>query len=279
MADNKNALGLDDYSVVMAVYKNDRSVWFREALDSIINQTVKSNDVILVRDGKVSQKLEDVLIEYEERLGVKVIRLEEGVGAGEARNIGIRQAKHSLVAIMDADDIAVPRRFELQLAMFRDNPHLTIAGGQIAEFEVRPDTVVSYRQVPLLHEEIVAFSKRRSPFNNMCVCFVKDYILEVGGYKKSTHAEDYNLWLELLSRGRIGMNVADVLCLVRTDAAALKRRITWERTSELLKLRYKYFRTGYIGTSDLLVASVANIGLFVAPAGVVKFVYKKVLRK
>ena len=265
-------------SVVMSVYKNDRGEWFRMAIDSILRQSLKSDDIIIVRDGLVSDEINEILSDYELNPSVTVIRLENNVGAGEARNIGIRIARNELVAIMDADDISVPNRLELQLSEFKNNPHLSIVGGQMAEFEGSLQNVVSYRNVPLNHTDILMFSKRRSPFNNMCVCFVKSHILAVGGYNNATRAEDYNLWLALLSTGRKASNLSDTLCYVRINDAALSRRTTFEQTFELLKMRYRYFKCRYISFSDFALVSILNIGMLILPAVLIKLVYKKALR-
>lgn len=265
-------------SVVISVYKNDRSDWFRAAVDSILSQTVTSNDIIIVRDGIVSKEIDIILDQYELRRDIRVVRLGSNIGAGEARNIGLRMAGNELVAIMDADDIAVPNRFELQLAEFNKNPHLSLVGGQIAEFEGSPENVLSYRRVPQEYWDIVDFSKRRSPFNNMTVCIAKSDALAVGGYKAATRAEDYSLWLELLSSGRKVSNLPEILCFVRIDDAALMRRITLEHAIELLKLRYRFFKRKYIGMPDLIIANSANLALLLLPVSLVRLVYKRVLR-
>ena len=275
---NKTNLKFTTCSVVMSVYKKDRRDWFRAALDSILDQTVVSDDIIVVRDGIVSDEIDKILNQYELNHGIKVVRLDSNVGAGEARNVGLRLARNELVAIMDADDISVRNRFELQLAEFNNKPYLSLVGGQIAEFEDTPENVVSYRSVPQKHKDIIEFSKRRSPFNNMTVCIVKSDALAAGGYKAATRVEDYNLWLELLSSGRKVSNLSEVLCFVRINDAAVLRRMTLEHAAELLKLRYKYYRRNYVGLYDLIIASVASFALLLLPVGIARLVYKGVLR-
>lgn len=265
-------------SVVMSIYKNDKPEWARSAIESMLSQSLASDDIILIKDGPVSPAIELILNGYEKFPNIRVVRFKDNIGAGAARNFGIALANNELVAIMDADDISVPDRLQSQVSAFNFNPQLSIVGGQIAEFEKNTDNIVSYRNVPITHKEIVSFSKRRSPFNNMSVCFRKSHIMSVGGYKHSTRAEDYNLWLELLSTDKLALNLPQILCLVRVDQASFRRRVTYEHTSELFKLRYKYLRRGYISITDLLIANSASILMLTLPGVLTKLIYKKVLR-
>lgn len=162
------------FSVVMAVYEKDKPEWLRQSVESIINQTVQSDDIVIVCDGPVGAELKAVLREYEGRHdAVRVVRLSVNVGAGEARNKGVGATRHELVAIMDADDISLPHRFDLQLKQFKKNPELTLVGGQISEFEGESDNILSYRKVPIEYEEIKRFARYRSPINHVTVMFKK----------------------------------------------------------------------------------------------------------
>ena len=105
---------MDNYSVLMSVYHKEKAEFLREALDSIWNQTVQTDDFVLVCDGPLNEELDSVIAEHEKaHPGVlHVIRLEKNGGLGNALNIGIKQCKNELIARMDSDDISYPDRCE-----------------------------------------------------------------------------------------------------------------------------------------------------------------------
>src|SRR5690606_7480918 len=124
---------------------------------------------------------------------------------------------YEIVCIADTDDICVSDRFEKQINFLENNPEITIVGGQIYEFISSLDNLISLRKVPLTHEEIVVFSQKKSPFNNVTIAYRKDHVLAVGGYHHHLWMEDYNLFLRLISHGYKMCNLPDVLAYVRTD--------------------------------------------------------------
>lgn len=218
---------LESFSVSMCVYAGDNPTWFRTAVDSILNQSVKPSEVVLVVDGPVPKSLESVIVEFESMPLFKVIWLPENKGHGKARRIGLENCSHELVALMDADDISESDRFEKQLWCFRQDPELSVLGGIIAEFMEDKDHVIGYRVVPSEHREILAYMKSRCPMNQVTIMFRKSEVLKAGGYQDWYCNEDYYLWVRMhLQRMKFG-NVPDVLVKVRTNQKMYQRRGGW----------------------------------------------------
>ena len=268
-----------EYSVVMAVYKNDRPEWFLQAIDSLLTQTVRSNDIIIVVDGPLTSELDNVLSGYEKHEEVSVIRLPENKGLGNALNVGIAQSSNELIGRMDADDISVSNRFELQLAEFAKNPDLGILGGQIAEFIDMPDTITAHRKVPVSYADIKRFAKRRSPFNHPTVMYKKSVIQKLGGYDISAiRIEDYDLWLRALSQGVVCANISSVLLNYRATADTMQRRRTFMSLQNHIKARARFYKRGDIAFSDFMYGVSTQVALFVLPAGVANTIFDKVAR-
>ena len=101
-----------EFSVGMCVYGKDNPEWFRRALDSVYSQTVKPNEVVLVVDGPIGDDLQSVIEEYSSVDGFKAIYLETNHGHGNARRKSLECCSYELVALMDADDVCLPDRFE-----------------------------------------------------------------------------------------------------------------------------------------------------------------------
>ena len=136
------------FSVSMCVYGKDNPLWFETAVESVINQTVRASEIVLVVDGPVPDELDSIIKKYEAMPEFKVIRFKENQGHGNARRAGLKAATYELVALMDADDICIPERFEKQLEIFANDPTVDIVGGNISEFIGDPENIVAKREVP-----------------------------------------------------------------------------------------------------------------------------------
>ncbi len=212
------------FSVSMCVYGKDNPDWFREAADSLLNQSVPADEIVLIVDGPVPEALGAVIGEYESTGAMRVIRLPENRGHGEARRIGLASCTHEIVALMDADDIALPDRFEKQIAALEKDPTLSIVGGKIAEFIGTEDNVIGCRTVPCAHGDICTYMKRRCPFNQVTVMFRKSHAEEAGGYLDWYCDEDYYLWARMYLAGMRFENLPDTLVHVRVNPDTYCRR-------------------------------------------------------
>lgn len=154
----------------------------------------------------------------------KVIYLEKNEGHGNARRKGLVECSNDIVALMDADDVCVPQRFEKQLAYFVNNPELSIVGGQIAEFVRNVDNVVGIRQVPTDDLSIKQYMKKRCPMNQMTVMFRKKELERAGGYIDWYCEEDYYLWARMALQDCTFANLPDILVNVRVGEAMSARR-------------------------------------------------------
>lgn len=225
------------FSLLMCVYKNDNPDYFDEALRSIINQTIKPDEIILVVDGPVPNSINDVISNYEKKHNLTVIRLLQNVGHGNARRIGMENCSHELIALMDADDISVSNRFEKQLRCFEQNPNISIVGGNIKEFLGSVENIVGIRKVPQANKDIIQFMKKRCPFNQMTVMFRSSEINKAGGYKDWYHNEDYYLWIRMYMSGATFINLNDSLVLVRASKEMYARRGGWKYFASEAKLQ------------------------------------------
>lgn len=217
---------MGNYSVLMSVYKNDKPEPFRLALDSMIYQTVKPDEIVLMVDGPVGEHLNAVITEYQDKHQdlFRVVRNEENIGLGLTLQKGVLMCKNELIARMDSDDIARLSRCEKQLACFEHNPSLSIVGGQIQEFQGNADNVIGKRIVPTKNDEIYNYLKKRCPFNHMTVMFKKRAVLESGNYQHLLYNEDYQLWINMAKKKCVFENVDEVLVDVRVDEKTYERR-------------------------------------------------------
>jgi glycosyltransferase involved in cell wall biosynthesis len=273
---------MEKYSVLMSVYCKEKAEYFRQAIDSMLSQTVQPDEFVLVCDGPLTPELDAMINEYKQAQPelFKVIRLEENRGLGIALSVGLQECSHELVARMDTDDISLPDRLEKQLSLMQANPQISAVGGQIAEFYDDPETVMDYRIVPQTHEDIYKRASSRNPMNHMTVVYKKSHVMESGNYDDHPGFEDYHLWVKMLSKGYRFMNIPDVCCHVRTGEGLAKRRCgvsyfrhTW-RMEKLL--REKGMLTLFQFWKNV---SVRFVGTVLLPPCMIRVLYKKTMRQ
>ena len=267
---------MEKYSVLMSVYYKEKPEYLDLSIKSILDQTVKPDEFIIVEDGPLTVELDEVINKYlkDNTEVFHVIKLKQNGGLGHALNIGIKASRNELIARMDSDDISLPDRCEKQLKAFQVNPELSIIGTQIDEFINDPKNVVSSRIVPTTDEDIRKFARRRSPFNHPTVMYRKSDLLRLKGYQTSGRKEDLDLFIRMINNGCKALNLNEALLLYRSNEDNLKRRKTWKNCSEYIQIMFGFYRKGYCGLSDLLYVIVGQLLLFILPtklAGIMSF--------
>lgn len=213
------------FSVCMSVYKNDSADNFTDAVLSIYNQTCPPDEIIIVIDGPVPEIIHKTIDTLIQKISIiKVIPLKQNMGHAIARQTGLEAAKHNLCAIMDADDLSVPNRFEKQLNVFNEFNDVSVVGGLINEFHPTIDNVVGSRIVPKYDTDIKNYMKSRCPMNLVTVMLKKNDIMEVGGYQDWYCEEDYYLWIRLTLAGYKFYNIQENLVNVRVGKEMYQRR-------------------------------------------------------
>ena len=214
------------YSVLMSVYYKEKPEYLREAMQSMFNQSVPTNDFVLVCDGQLNDGLDEVINEMQAKHKdiLHVYRLEKNQGLGKALNFGLKHCQNELVARMDSDDISKIDRCEKQINVFESKSDISICSGVIEEFSENKEIVDAVRIVPETNEEIIEFAKKRNPFNHPCVMYKKSAVEEVGSYQDFYLLEDYYLWVRMILKNIKGYNIQNSLLSMRAGSDMYKRR-------------------------------------------------------
>lgn len=265
----------------MSVYYKEKPEFLRQSIMSIFDQTVSTNDFVLVCDGKLTDELDSVICEMQNRFGevLNVVRLQQNVGLGKALNEGIKHCKNDLVARMDSDDISYPDRCERQLVIFDKISDANIVGGVIEEFSESTEKIDSKRVVPETNEEIIAFAKKRCPFNHPCVMYRKEAVQNAGGYQDLYLLEDYYLWIRMLINGSVGYNIQEPILWMRAGNGMYKRRSGLKYAKSQIKLLKFMKEKNFIENQQYIKSAVIRFGLSVSPNFLRKFLYGKIMRK
>nr|WP_253187237.1 glycosyltransferase [Paenibacillus sp. GP183] len=261
----------------MSVYYKENPIFFRESIKSMLHQTIRPDEIIIVKDGKLTKDLEEVISEFINPL-IKVISLDENKGLGEALNIGMRYCSNDLIARMDTDDISKKDRCEKQLRMFSANESLSIVSSSIVEFDENINNVKTIKKLPTNHNDIIEYARKRNPFNHPAVMFKKSAVEIAGGYKHFHLFEDYYLWVRMIMNGAICANIDEPLLYMRTNSALYNRRGGCSYCKCIIKFKWYLKEIGFISAKNFLISTIAQGTVAILPNKLRMSVYKKFLR-
>lgn len=271
---------MEKYSVLMSVYYKENPIWLKESIESMLKQTVKCDEFVIVKDGKLTNELNNIINGYVKKYRdlFKVIELKENKGLGIALKIGLENCKNEFVARMDADDYSVPERCEKELEMFEKNSDLHIIGSNIAEFTENIENVISYRRLPVNDKEIKQFSKTRNPFGHPSVMFKKSKVMEAGNYRNYYLCEDYDMWIRMIKCNANCYNFKEILVYMRISKDFYKRRGGIKYLKTILKFKKEQYKSGFYSLKDYIISSSASTVICLMPNVIRDFIYRKLLR-
>lgn len=265
---------MQQYSVLMTMYKKDVPAYAKLAIDSMLNQTVITDDFVLVCDGPLTEELNELLGEYSRKYPFfNVVKLPQNIGLGAALRKGVILCKNELIARMDDDDIARPQRCELELLEFEKRHDLDICGSFMNEFESNPTEIIRIKEVPVSQEEILSFSRRRNPFNHSTVMFKKESILSVGNYSPMRTNQDVDLWVRALNQGLVGTNIPEALVNFRFDSKTYQRRKDWKNVKLMIEVWSSFRKNRYCSLLDYMYVVLMQMSAYILPSKCLEWAY------
>lgn len=271
---------LPEYSVLMAVYHRDRPEWFEEAVESMAQQTLPPYEIVIVEDGRLAEALYAAEKRCIERYPkwIRIVRREQNQGLAAAMRYGLKECQCEWIARMDADDLSEPTRCEEELQMALAEG-ADIVGCDCEEFFETIQHPAAKRLFPASHDELVRFSRRRTPFCHPAVMMKKTVVLESGNYKDVYLHEDYDLFVRIFAHGYRGCSVKRILHYVRVGRDFYGRRGGARYVKALLNYNVQLLRSGWMKPSDFIVRSCGNILVGLSPVSVRSWCYRRLLRK
>ncbi len=199
-------------SVLMSVHNGQD--FLREAIESILNQTYRDFEFIVVDDASTDNSLNILKSFSDPRL--KILEVEKNIGLVDALNLALKQAKGKYVARMDADDVSYPDRFAQQVARMVDEPNLVLLGTSYDCIDVSGCILRNHAlktDNDNLQKELI---KEGNQFGHPTVMMRSQTVKSIGGYRKlaGPYSQDYDLWLRLSEIGKIA-NLSNSLLAYR----------------------------------------------------------------
>jgi glycosyltransferase involved in cell wall biosynthesis len=217
-------------SVLIGAYDNEATL--RQAIDSILAQTVRELELIVIDDGSAdgSRAVAEAVADPR----VRVLAMPGNVGIARSLNAGLREARAPVVAVQDADDHSEPHRLERQLALLEERPDVAVVGSRMREVdaagrEVAPRTLFRAGDV---RDVLLRFN----PIPNTSAAFRRDVVLGLGGYDpRYRYAAEYDLWLRVADR-HVVWALDEPLSTRRMGAANVAARAQRAQTAEAIRI-------------------------------------------
>lgn len=261
----------------MSVYEKENPAFLRKSVESMISQTVKPDEFILVVDGPVSNGLKKTVLSLEKEYSLKVVYLQQNKGLGAALNFGLKHCSNEIIARMDSDDIAFEDRIEKQLSLMIEE-EADIVSGTVLEFVDDIDNIISAKNVPQKHDDILKWVKKRNPFNHPAVVFKKSVVLSCGGYSDYLFFEDYELFANALSKGAKGANLDSPCLFMRAGKDMYKRRGGIRYVKNMLRFYNRFAELGFCSFKEKILVVFPRIVVALLPVCFREGLYKKFLR-
>ncbi len=206
-------------SVIMSVYNGDK--YLREAVESILNQTYKDFEFIIINDGSTDDSL-GILKNFQiEDSRIKFVS-RENKGLIESLNEGVKVAQGEYIVRIDADDVSLPERLQKQLKYVIDND-LAVCGTWAEGIDENGDKIYNMDYPPVAGK-VRSFTLLHNPFIHPSVIFRKDVFEKVGGYRKFfKYIEDYELWTRIVFKYKTG-NIPEALLKYRMHDGQITRK-------------------------------------------------------
>ncbi len=217
-------------SVILPVY--NAQDYISEAIESILNQTFQNFELILINDGSSDDSLE-IINSYSDHR-IRVIN-QKNKGLARSLNIGLAQANGKFIARMDADDISLANRLEVQVRFLEKNPHIKLVGSAVDLIDKNGHLICS--DVSFTGNSFLKWflKNKGNPFKHPTVLFHKEVAINVGGYneKIGKYFEDYYLWNEISKHGDIEI-INKVLLKYRITPGSIMSSVKTKEFSDFM---------------------------------------------
>jgi glycosyltransferase involved in cell wall biosynthesis len=185
-------------SVVMPVF-NTKKDWLEKAVESILNQSFKEFELLIVDNDSDSSSTLETLTKYKSNPLIKVLYSPKKVGkrgVSTSLNIGILESKYDFIARMDSDDEMRPNRLEEQINFLIKNPEIDVLGSQM--YIIQQNHFTKHPEV--IDETIITKYNRDWFLNHPTIMFRKSLFKKIGLYAEEPEffAEDLELWSRCL---------------------------------------------------------------------------------
>lgn len=262
-------------SVVMSVFNDDQYV--RRAIESILNQTLKNIEFIIINDASKDDSLKTIRSYVRKDKRIKLINNTKELRLAPSLNLGVSHAKADFIARMDPDDISLPERLELQYHYLMKNPKIAVVGTNLSIVDENKKEIW-VRDYPTKSKDLKRIMLRYAPFAHPSVMFRKNIFEEFGGYDPAMKlCEDIDFWFKIGSKYDLGNIPKRLVQYTLSEKSGTHRNI---RKTELLGFKIKLNAVIKYGYKPTLYDIFYNLSQFITmwlmPTGIRIRLYNEV---
>jgi glycosyltransferase involved in cell wall biosynthesis len=268
------------FSVLIPLYYKEQPERVRAALESVAQQTLAPDEVVIVKDAGLPEGLERVVQAAGKRLKIRAVQMDDRVDLGTALQRGLLECSHDVVARVDTDDLSRADRFARQIEYLESNPGVDVIGSWVAEFDGSPDRIYAWKKFPSSHDEIRRFAKRRCPMGHMTMMFRKKAVLDAGNYQRfrGIGMEDYDLWVRMLLKGSRFANIPEPLVNACAGSDLSRRRGGLRHAYNEVMLQRRFLDLGFLTLWEFLVNLATRVPFVMIPSRLRFMVQRKTFR-
>ena len=264
----------EPFSLLVPVYDGDRPDHIRRAMRSAVDdQTVRPDQVVIVRDGPVRDELARCLDELQRASPVPVtfVPLRHNAGLGPRSTRGWRRAGSMWSPAWTPTTWRCRTASRWSCRSWRTR---TSSGPACSSSGTDTDDIVGQRVPPTDPGQIRRYARMHDPFNHPTVVYRRDAVLAAGGYGDLPLMEDYALFARMLQGGARAVNVAEPLVFYRVGAKAFRRRGGTGLLRSELRLQREFLQRGFISPAEYLRNVAVRGGYRLIPWGLRRAVYR-----
>ena len=263
------------FTVLIPVYEGESPLFFNECLESIRNQEVLPDEIIVSIDRKITSEFQDVIEKFRHYLNINTVTYDGQDQLGGSLNLGVRTARNEIIMRMDADDLCFKNRFKYSLQHFVQND-LDLMGAWTKEFINLPGDLNKYRKTPKYIKKHTGFW--RNPFNHPTTIFKKSKVILAGNYESLIGFEDWDLWLRMKSLNMRLENIEKPLVHQRIGNGFIDRRSGKKYLDQKIKAIKKWKNKKLIPHYVFYISFFAVNILRIMPKSLIEMLYKYFLR-
>ena len=206
----------------MSVHNEEKNL--HKSLNSIINQTYRNWELIIIDDNSLDNSLKIILEFCKKDQRIKYFKNSKNKGIPFSLNKALKLSKGELIARMDGDDIAIESRFQKQINYLEKNPKIDILGGG-ALIHNTNSGLTNKVLMPEFHNEIIDRLFMTSPFIHPTIMAKKEFYKKNNYYnEKYKNSEDYELFFRA-SKNSTYHNLQEILIEYNFNEKLIYKRL------------------------------------------------------
>ena len=264
--------------VLLPVYRKDSPTYFCLSIDSMLAQTYEPLHILIGIDGPIEGELAQCVKSYASHERITILPFEKNRGLASTLNDMLRWAQahdYKYYARMDADDISLPHRIQVQMDFLLSHPEIDVVGGAINEIDEEGNNRNKVKHYPLTPEECYQYFAKRDPLAHPTVIFRQSFFEKINDLYDPTCRlwEDTALWYQGFLHGTKIANVNDIVLNFRVTSDQAVRRTGYSYAKIMLEDRKKINKDLHYGFKATLYAYLLFI-FRISPQWLVRLAYK-----